>query len=363
MHLLVVLLLLGVLYPICARSETRFRRPPGPGPTGEYRDNPVYTLGSKITLQWEADSKPVDLLLWQQQPKGNTKPAVSRLAVGTIARIVLRAPELTVFTVNSKAKSLVWTVGYDGFPPYHDPGLSPVYFLQLVKTGESAGIVTSHYFNITAPARTTSTLSARTTTLSSKTSSKTTSSTIATTTTTDPATSTTLALESAESALATSSPTATPTLTPVPTPTPAASAGAPARQSRSGTVAGIAVGVTFAALAVLGSAAWLIRRHVQRNKRIPHTQSDIIMYAEQQLREKDALARRGAAATPTLPWKLGSAAESQEAFEFATWETRHELAADPVGRRSKRVRPGSMGSGPGSMRSGSLGSRSELWGG
>ncbi|KZL88186.1 hypothetical protein CI238_12988 [Colletotrichum incanum] len=332
MHLLVVVLL-GILYPICARSENRFRRPPGPGPTGDYRDNPVYTLGDKIDLQWEMSFKSMDLVLWQQQPKGNTKPAYSRLAgefaekgLGKLGVVCLAVPGADGRQkVNSKAKSLVWTVGYAGFPSHHDPDLSPVYFLQLLRTGETVGSATSHYFNITEPEGTTSASSARTATLSSKTASGPTST---------PAASTTLALAPA---IATSSSTPTPT----PTPTPSASPAAPASQLPSGAVAGIAVGGTLAALALLVFAAWTVRRHVQRQNAAVHTHGDIVMYAERQLREKGAVPWRS---SPPPHWKTGLPAESHETFEVEASETRYEMAADPVVVESKTVRPWSMGS-------------------
>lgn len=79
MHILAVLLF-GVVFPACARSENRFRRPPGPGPAGDFRDNPVYTLGDNIDLQWEMDLKNIDLILWQQQPTGNVKGPYAKLA-------------------------------------------------------------------------------------------------------------------------------------------------------------------------------------------------------------------------------------------------------------------------------------------
>ncbi|TQN66700.1 hypothetical protein CSHISOI_08735, partial [Colletotrichum shisoi] len=258
---LLTLLLLGILYPAAlARSENRFRRPPGPGPTGDYRDNPVYTLGDEIDLQWETSFKAVDVVLWQQQqPRGNTKSPFSKLAV------------------NSKAKSLVWTVGYAGFPSSHDPELSPVYFVQLFKTGETTGNVTSHYFNITKPASTTSSSSSSSLspfvsrTLSLQTSS----------TTSTPANTTTTATLALGPAIITTSPSS-----------PSATTTTPASEDRlpRGTVAGIAVGATLGALSVLVLAAWVVvRRRALRRKMAVHTQSDIVQYAARQLREKDGV--------------------------------------------------------------------------
>ncbi|KAJ0297592.1 hypothetical protein COL516b_010645 [Colletotrichum fioriniae] len=78
--------LFGVVFPACTRSENRFRRPPGPGPAGDFRDNPVYTLGDNIDLQWEMDLKNIDLIVWQQQPTGNIKGPYAKLAYSSPAQ-------------------------------------------------------------------------------------------------------------------------------------------------------------------------------------------------------------------------------------------------------------------------------------
>ncbi|KAF4785878.1 hypothetical protein HER10_EVM0010924 [Colletotrichum scovillei] len=247
MHILAVLLF-GVVFPACARSENRFRRPPGPGPAGDFRDNPVYTLGDNIDLQWEMDLKNIDLILWQQQPTGNIKGPYAKLAS------------------NSTVKSLVWTVGYAGFPSTMNPDLSQVYFLQLFKTGQSGSSATSHYFNITEPDSTSVTQSA---------------------------TATTTAL-----ALATSTSTSTP------------------ESSPATAVAGIAVGATLGALLLLALLAGLVRRYVKRRRDMAvHTEGDILVYAERQLRAKDEAAA----------WKLELPAHSRERFEVEACEPRHEM--------------------------------------
>ncbi|KAK1529558.1 hypothetical protein CPAR01_11870 [Colletotrichum paranaense] len=257
MHILAVLLF-GVVFPACARSENRFRRPPGPGPAGDFRDNPVYTLGDNIDLQWEMDLKNIDLILWQQQPTGNLKGPYAKLAS------------------NSTVKSLVWTVGYAGFPSTMNPDLSQVYFLQLFKTGQSGSSATSHYFNITEPDSTSTSTSSAT------------------------ATTTALALASAQS------PTAP----------------ADEDQLSSTAVAGIAVGATLGALLFLALLAGLVRRYVKRRRDMAvHTEGDILVYAERQLRAKDEAAA----------WKLELPAHSRERFEVEACEPRHEMPAEPVG--------------------------------
>ncbi|UQC84407.1 uncharacterized protein CLUP02_09904, partial [Colletotrichum lupini] len=268
MHILAVLLF-GVVFPACARSENRFRRPPGPGPAGDFRDNPVYTLGDNIDLQWEMDLKNIDLILWQQQPTGNVKGPYAKLAS------------------NSTVKSLVWTVSYAGFPSTMNPDLSQVYFLQLFKTGQSGSSATSHYFNITEPD--------------------------STSTSTSSATATTTAL-----ALASATPTSTPDSSPAQSPT----APADEDQLSSTAVAGIAVGATLGALILLVLLAGLVRRYVKRRRDMAvHTEGDILVYAERQLRAKDEAAA----------WKLELPAHSRERFEVEACEPRHEMPAEPVG--------------------------------
>ncbi|OHE90553.1 hypothetical protein CORC01_14151 [Colletotrichum orchidophilum] len=292
-HMLAVILL-GVffIFPACARSENRFRRPPGPGPAGDFRDNPVYTLGDNIDLQWETDLKNIDLILWQQQPPANMKGPYAKLAI------------------NSTIKSLVWTVGYAGFPPTLDPDMSPVYFLQLFKTGQTGSSATSHYFNITRTDRTS-------------------------TSSTRPSASLKTTLSSSTPALALGSATATSTSTP--SVSTAAAAADDEDQLSSSAVAGVAVGATLGALGLIGFLAWLIRRHLKRRREMAvHTQGDILVYAERQLHEKDAAA--------AAEWKLELPAQSRERFELEACEPRHEMPAEPVvGMENGSVGLGSAG--------------------
>ncbi|KAK1985711.1 hypothetical protein LZ30DRAFT_778833 [Colletotrichum cereale] len=132
-HLLAALAAPLLLLLLAARgtlAENRFRRPPGPGPTGDFRDNPVYALGSQLDLQWETDFESVDLLVWQESDT-ESEPAYAIIAQKT------------------RSTGMLWTVGYSGFQPYHDPTRSNVYFIQMFKSGDNVGNVTSHYFNIT----------------------------------------------------------------------------------------------------------------------------------------------------------------------------------------------------------------------
>ncbi|KAK2017751.1 hypothetical protein LZ32DRAFT_654399 [Colletotrichum eremochloae] len=326
-HLLAAVLLLcgGFLYlPTCARAEDRFRSPPKPGPTGDYRDNPVYALGDSIDLQWDTSLESADLVLWQEQTYGDAPPASVTLAA------------------NAKAKTLVWTVGYAGFPAYHDPNLSPVYYLELSKAGETAAAagVRSHYFNITASAgRTTATTARLSRPLSAvaaetKTRAATTTITITTNTTTTATTSTgSSATADAQATATTIAPdpedeagTAPPTPTPTPTadgsgaqpqPQPQSTTSAGGGRLSGGAVAGVAVCATLGGLALLGAAAWAVRRRVWRagGGGVAHTQGDIFIYAEQQLRENGAVGW-GSPPSPLRRKVRLPAEESREALGF-----------------------------------------------
>lgn len=181
-------------------------------------------------------------------------------------------------------KSLVWTVGYAGFPSTMNPDLSQVYFLQLFKTGQSGSSATSHYFNITEPDNTSTPTSSAT------------------------ATTTALALASA-----TSTPTSTPDSSPAQSTT---TTPADEDQLSSTAVAGIAVGATLGALLLLALLAGLVRKYVKRRRDMAvHTEGDILVYAERQLRAKDEAAA----------WKLELPAHSRERFEVEACEPRHEM--------------------------------------
>lgn len=215
--------------------------------------------------------------------------------------------------MNSKAKSLIWTVGYTGFPSYHDPNLSSVYFLQFFRTGETEADATSHYFNISSPATTAQTAAAS-----------------AATSGTGLATSLTLALGSATAAA-----TAGPTTTTTSASTAAAGAASREKGLSSRAAAGVAVGATLGALAAAGLAGWAVWRCCRRRKAIAHTQVDIITYAGEQLNESGA-------ARVSLPWKLELPVESHERFEVEALEVRHEMPAEPVAAGNKSTRSGSF---------------------
>ncbi|GJD04042.1 hypothetical protein ColKHC_12867 [Colletotrichum higginsianum] len=206
-----LLLLLLLLTPRAARAENRFRRPPGPGPSGDFRDNPVYTLGSQLDLQWETVFASVSLLMWHEANYTSE-------------------PTYTTIISNTKSLGMLWTVSYNGFPAHHDPSASPVYFIQMFQSGSSTGDITSHYFNITEPAADAASPSASA-----------------------PSASASLTSVTFSSGSATSSPSST-------TDKNNNNGGGGGGSIPSGTVAGIAVGAVLGAFAVAGVAGWMLWR-------------------------------------------------------------------------------------------------------
>ncbi|KAK2053001.1 hypothetical protein LY76DRAFT_609465 [Colletotrichum caudatum] len=317
------------------QGDGRFRSPPGePGPRGEYRDGPVYAVGDSVELRWETSFEAADLVLWQEQPDGaGARPAFATLAAG------------------AKAKSLMWTVGYDGFPAHHDPGLSQVYYLELSRAGETreteatagGGGTRSRYFNITGTTTTTTTTRSGRRLPEAKARAK-------------RATTTTTTMTAATNSSATGAPS------PPPAPTVALIADDadaqphPANSSSSsggdggvgggglsggslsgGAVAGIAVGAFVCGLALTGLAAWAVRRRRRgAGGRVAHTQGDIVMYAERQLREKGAVGW-GSPPSPLrrkvrLPVEesreaLALEVDAREAAERERWAARGAAAA------------------------------------
>jgi hypothetical protein len=51
-----------------ALGETKFSQPRSGGLAGFYRNNPHYTVGEKMNIQWTSDLEFIDLVLWLEYP-------------------------------------------------------------------------------------------------------------------------------------------------------------------------------------------------------------------------------------------------------------------------------------------------------
>ncbi|KAH6985821.1 hypothetical protein BKA56DRAFT_579176 [Ilyonectria sp. MPI-CAGE-AT-0026] len=146
MHSLVLLGLSLAAFIPTVRSESSFSQPPGPGPAGNYRDNPTYEVGEKIDIQWSSDLETMDLLLWQEYPgAGDSSSFFDRLLVDT------------------RSTSLIWTVSFNGFSTDVADGESAIFYLALYEGGTNTIDITCHYFNVTVPTAETTTASTATT--------------------------------------------------------------------------------------------------------------------------------------------------------------------------------------------------------
>jgi hypothetical protein len=66
--LAMISLLLAALAVAAVQATSTFQLPGGPGPAGNYRDNPVYDVGENIDIQWTSDLDYMDLYMWQDYP-------------------------------------------------------------------------------------------------------------------------------------------------------------------------------------------------------------------------------------------------------------------------------------------------------
>ncbi|KAF4474852.1 hypothetical protein CGGC5_v016220 [Colletotrichum fructicola Nara gc5] len=113
-------LLFSLIIASFAIAEDVFRRPPGPGPTNDYSDNPIYTLGERVRFVWESDPLN-DIWIWNNKADSTTGDRSS-------ARILQ----------NYSSLDYTWEVSYDGFPDDADLSL-PVFYLALSLDNHSSG--------------------------------------------------------------------------------------------------------------------------------------------------------------------------------------------------------------------------------
>ncbi|KAI3531787.1 hypothetical protein CABS01_10440 [Colletotrichum abscissum] len=287
MHLLGRVSLCLLLSAHGTHSENRFRRPPGPGPSGDFRDNPVYPLGTQLDLQWETDFTAIDLIIWHE--------ATYPKSEATYASIIS----------NTRALGMLWTVSFNGFPSHHDSTLSPVYFIQMFNHSASVGDITCHYFNITNSVASTS----------------------ATTSTSPTSTASTL---TAVATLVEASPTASP-----------GSSGMNNGAS-TGVVAGITVGVVLGTLAIMGLVGWVIWRHLRKKKQ-GHESGDA---GASDVGNFSAVQEIGP--SPPLRWKYELPMNAQQhryeadGTEVVRYEMASELGSTDNENKTLRVRGDAM---------------------
>ena len=68
MYLSTTILAIAGALAATVKADSKFSRPPGAGPPGDYRDNPSYDVGEKLDVQWDSDLERMDLRLWQDYP-------------------------------------------------------------------------------------------------------------------------------------------------------------------------------------------------------------------------------------------------------------------------------------------------------
>ncbi|KIL88690.1 hypothetical protein FAVG1_07938 [Fusarium avenaceum] len=150
-------------------SAGNFINPP---PSDSEIDNPVYELGQRLRIKWQADDDFTDLTMWQ---------------TGTGQRYNLQS--------NSKSQDYEWIVSYQGIDPANGTSFS----FWLFKTGETSALFATHTFNISDPS--TSTTSADTSTKTQQLNTKTKASSEVSETTTETSASSTATDEPAASGL------------------------------------------------------------------------------------------------------------------------------------------------------------------
>lgn len=224
-----------------ARAENAFFRPAGAGPTEDYRDNPVYRLGEYLDMQLGnglRQCKHSDIptrSTWRELERCST--CFSYESVYPACKFPNRTTTLRLILYPGDATkgSFSWDISYDDFPSDHNASLSNVYFFLMNDAASGDILTTSHYFNVSDPASSTSTTTApSSTSISSK-------------------------------ATSTTSSVPVPTSSSEPTPTDQATLS-------TGAVAGIAVGATLGGLLVVGLIGFLVWKH--RFKEVSTTEKD-----------------------------------------------------------------------------------------
>ncbi|KAH7134556.1 hypothetical protein B0J13DRAFT_641091 [Dactylonectria estremocensis] len=125
-------LLFSLALASTALSSTTFTNPAG-DPPGDLADNPTYTIGNKLNIEWETEYDEINLVLFQVFSDDSH-------ATGWILQ-------------NTNATNYRWTVGFDDVIE-SESTLNPsalgdsIFYLRIYKTGSRDG-GRSRYFNLT----------------------------------------------------------------------------------------------------------------------------------------------------------------------------------------------------------------------
>jgi hypothetical protein len=147
MQLLFFLSLLGL---ISAVSCLQFTNPPPAGKAGDYSFNAVFSIGSKVGIQWtlgSGDISPMSLTLYQDMPGDVFEYVFRMLSLSCSIYSPLGYLTDSSFKENTNADttSFSWTVD-----TFKNLSLSHAFFFMMYPEGSSSASAESHYFNITA---------------------------------------------------------------------------------------------------------------------------------------------------------------------------------------------------------------------
>lgn len=67
-------IILCLWFCICSSANV-FRQPPGAGPTGNFRSNPIYVIGEILDIQWDSDDDSAAVTLYMIQASEESEPA------------------------------------------------------------------------------------------------------------------------------------------------------------------------------------------------------------------------------------------------------------------------------------------------
>jgi hypothetical protein len=147
MRLLSFLFLLRLINAV---SCPQFTNPPPAGKAWDYSFNAVFSIGSKIDIQWQlsiADINPMSLTLYQDMP-GDVFEYVFRmfsLSCSIYSPLGYLTDSSFEENTNANTTSCSWTGD-----TFKNLSLSHAFFFMMYPEGSSSASAETHYFNITA---------------------------------------------------------------------------------------------------------------------------------------------------------------------------------------------------------------------